>query len=422
MLKKLIEYLLLSGYILLPALHTFAAVDRIGAQWFYLAVLNFFGLVYTYFNFDISFFKRNFLKFKSPLFLISATILWMLLSTIKAVNFIESTVILSRWINVLLGLIIVVLILRRQKNYLEVTVYLLSGFAILETTVTMLQFTEVFGSLNQTTRNTLLGFAANKNINAASIVFKLPFLILLFRKIKFPLVRIASILYIILGIISIILIGARSMILALLVMYTILLGHVLLKFFENKSSKRLIQNTATIFLPFLIGVLLSNILIKNSSLTLNTNLERIVEYGSTQSATDRLRYFNQAITNFFENPILGSGIGNWKIVSLKYDSLNMSNYIVQFNVHNDFLELLAEIGIGGLLYSSIFVVMFLSLINWFFKNKERWTYLIIGLSCMVYFIDSSLNFPMMRVITQVNFIFLLALFILIQDRIDHVEK
>jgi len=205
-------------------------------------------------------------------------------------------------------------------------------------------------------------------------------------------------------------------------MYTILLGHVLLKFFENKSSKRLIQNTATIFLPFLIGVLLSNILIKNSSLTLNTNLERIVEYGSTQSATDRLRYFNQAITNFFENPILGSGIGNWKIVSLKYDSLNMSNYIVQFNVHNDFLELLAEIGIGGLLYSSIFVVMFLSLINWFFKNKERWTLLIIGLSCMVYFIDSSLNFPMMRVITQVNFIFLLALFILIQDRIDHVEK
>ena len=37
------------------------------------------------------------------------------------------------------------------------------------------------------------------------------------------------------------------------------------------------------------------------------------------------------------NPFLG-GIGNWKIISLKYDAENIKNYIIPYNAHNDVLE------------------------------------------------------------------------------------
>ena len=43
-------------------------------------------------------------------------------------------------------------------------------------------------------------------------------------------------------------------------------------------------------------------------------------------------------------------IGNWKIISIKYDSENIQNYIIPYNAHNDFLEAFAETGIFGFIF------------------------------------------------------------------------
>ena len=49
------------------------------------------------------------------------------------------------------------------------------------------------------------------------------------------------------------------------------------------------------------------------------------------------------------DPLLGVGIGNWKVRFLQYENSYSPHYIYMYKNHNDFLELTAEVGIlGGL--------------------------------------------------------------------------
>ena len=45
------------------------------------------------------------------------------------------------------------------------------------------------------------------------------------------------------------------------------------------------------------------------------------------SGGDRTKRISKKIEHLLKNPILGAGIGNWKIWSVKYDSKNIENYI-----------------------------------------------------------------------------------------------
>ena len=56
-------------------------------------------------------------------------------------------------------------------------------------------------------------------------------------------------------------------------------------------------------------------------------------------------------------PVFGIGIGNWKIKSIEYSRNSIVGYTVPYHVHNDFLQITAEIGvIGGLLYLMIYLM------------------------------------------------------------------
>ena len=57
------------------------------------------------------------------------------------------------------------------------------------------------------------------------------------------------------------------------------------------------------------------------------------------------------------NPILGVGLGNWKIKSIDYDSKDIKGYVVPYHAHSDFIQLGAELGVlGFLLYSGLFLI------------------------------------------------------------------
>ena len=69
------------------------------------------------------------------------------------------------------------------------------------------------------------------------------------------------------------------------------------------------------------------------------------------SSNQRFRYYSQAIESILKNPLIGIGIGNWELESIKYDAQNISGYIIPYHVHNDYLEIAAETGlIGALIY------------------------------------------------------------------------
>ena len=102
-----------------------------------------------------------------------------------------------------------------------------------------------------------------------------------------------------------------------------------------------------------------------------------------------------------DNPIFGTGIGNWKFESIKYDRLQIDGYIVPYHAHSDFIQLGAELGfIGFFLYVFIFVSAIYFTYHIIFKSKIESKdkifsfFLIISLG--VYLIDANLNFPIAR--------------------------
>ena len=84
----------------------------------------------------------------------------------------------------------------------------------------------------------------------------------------------------------------------------------------------------------------------------------------------------------------------------------MDNYQVPFHVHNDFLEIMAELGLVGFcLYFGIYLLLLVGFIK-LFKNKkipekEKLFGFVLILSIFVYLCDSFLNFPFTRPVMQI---------------------
>ena len=82
----------------------------------------------------------------------------------------------------------------------------------------------------------------------------------------------------------------------------------------------------------------NNFLFQSNSAALESRVEDIVNYKDDYSAQSRLRYYSHGVQQIIHNPLMGCGIGNWKIKSIDYDRENIKNYVVPFTLHNDFLE------------------------------------------------------------------------------------
>ena len=112
-----------------------------------------------------------------------------------------------------------------------------------------------------------------------------------------------------------------------------------------------------------------------------------------------------------------------KIISLKYDSEDIKNYIIPYNAHNDVLEAFAETGIiGGL----SFLLFFLSIPYFFLKNlKEKLLdqngftqSILLFLPFIIYFVDLNLNFPSARPSNQVFLLLYIAIVMITQLKIN----
>ncbi len=149
--------------------------------------------------------------------------------------------------------------------------------------------------------------------------------------------------------------------------------------------------------------------------TVQERVSGLTDIATDKSLSQRLRYYSAALKSFLNNPILGVGLGNWEIESIKYENPYMTSFVVPYHAHNDFLELLAETGFIGmsLFYGSIFLI-FIFLIKKLVSDrtlvKENDIIYIIFLtsSILIYLVDSSFNFPFDRTFQQVYLIILLS--------------
>ena len=179
--------------------------------------------------------------------------------------------------------------------------------------------------------NFLNGNFPNRNITSAIYLVQLPFVLHVLKNTDSKILKIITSIIAFLLVYMIFMLGSRTAYVILICLFLAYL--IVLAVSNNKKIK-------SYFLTFVILVSSSFVM---STFTLGTQSDAFVVNRiqtidfNEQSTNTRLRYYQYGLEQLINSPIIGVGLGNWKIVSIERDKENIISYIVPYTMHNDFL-------------------------------------------------------------------------------------
>jgi len=387
----MIYKILLFLYLVITYMPLFGEIDRIGSQSLSMSIVNILSLSFLFYaknqNDLLEKLKINEIKY------FVVFILLILVSFINVINTSEFFIEFFRTVNFFLASVIFMTL--SKKTSINYIVYLVVFFCLID----------VLGLFAQSIQNLpTIGFTANKNIAAFSLAIKLNYVFYLINRNQSILLRFFLFSIYGLGIFSLLSINSKG---GILISIISLIYYLFFSLIKLKSNKDLFINTSLIILLTII-INLTGGLSKN---TISTIQNSTTSFNLEQGNQDRLAYYSQVLSSFKENPLTGVGHGNWKIVSIKFDGNRMRDYIVQYYTHNDFLQVLAEVGLLGLIFyilffGTIFKKLFLNIINSIQSNN---IFLFLGMAFLTYLADALINFPGSRIVSQLNLVVLISL-------------
>jgi len=360
------DSIFLTFILLSTLLPSFGAIDNNAIRWFALSLVSF-----TYLIYSIRSGQSGLVLSKNKIVFISFIFFYLLLSVFISKNSIESIIVLYK----IIILIVVFLIsynIFKKSDYSITICAVFSVSLFLESLVVLFQ---VFSSLEG-----LTGIASNPNISSSSIIIKLPFIIYFVHQVKKKWNKFLLRLIEYLSIIAIIILGSRLGLISLFIIY-------FFYFFWYKNHR--LNQVFSIVVIFTFSFF-----INNSQTVNNFDLSslRIENLNNDESTNQRLNFYKKAIDLSFNKPFTGYGLGSWKYESLPYDNNNNNDILVPYYTHNDFLQILFELGIIGLAaYLFFLIILFKQIL--FLKDKLRGILIIIFIA---FVINSLLNFPIHR--------------------------
>jgi O-antigen ligase len=196
-----------------------------------------------------------------------------------------------------------------------------------------------------------------------------------------------------------------------------------LLYYLVKEKRKVVVQTILVSLSVCLSYLTYNFL--NEKNTFDLIEERFSTFAqpSNQSVSERVTFYRIALEDIKNYPLTGIGVGSWKLLSIQRTNEILGGYKIPYVVHNDFLEIGAELGVLSL-FSYLFFIFFPFIIllkrSINFKNNNL-PFLV--LTCLsIYILDSLINFPMHRVVSSINLYFILALFYYITIKNNHEVK
>ena len=389
--------------------------DRVTIQIFLFSILNtvVFSLLVknSKLNSLITLFKSNYHLISFALVIIISFI-----SLLVAENKTEGILVISHFLTLFISFILIVILSQHSKlNFLKLFLYFSVIGLILESTRTnWLIFDNVINN-GKILERTLeyRGFTGNINISSFSLAIKLPVLIYLVFTVQNKLSKSFFLIVLSSSLLAILLLFSRAAIIALIIVFISLMLLVVINRSRLYVTNFLLICLASSFSFFSYDFINE----KNTSDLIVERFSTVTNPGADESVNERLNFYKIAINDIKTYPVLGVGIGNWKLTSIQRANKFLAGYRVPFRVHNDFLEVAAEIGIiGGLLFAYfIFFPFISSLVKTLRSNKFEIGFLIF-LIVGVYIIDSLLNFPMHRPVIISYLLFTFALFYNIKSK------
>ena len=370
---ELIIFLLFFSIQYLPQFESF---DPMGPQWLSLGILN--VLIFTY----IHFFGEKYLFQLHSLFRNKVTliylvyILWAVLSILYAFNKTETWINISRLLVTFISFIHFSVLLSSNKQVIIPISIAIAIIVFGESIYNLNKFISgVKTSDIDSTILSLSGSSGNKNIYAASLLFKLPFIIYAILILKTNHKIILSIVFT-LGVTLLFLVNARSTFVGFVLVILLLIFYL---YINKNSFLSFLKRFFYILFPIIIGLFFTTLLIDYARETRNllggsansqysAPLERVKDITINKSGRNSL--WQDGINYIFDNPLFGVGYGNWKIFSSRGDRDN--EYFIPYHVHNDFIEITTELGlIGGILFLGIFFFIAFPNLKLFFIKSDK---------------------------------------------------
>ena len=348
---------------------TFGAIDNISSRWMLISSINIIYLL-VYLNKTVTISKLFY--YLLILFIIS------IISILYSVNVTEATLSISKVFLILVTIYTSTLSFSQHKEFKSIFIISIVLVLSIELIYTIFQYSFINDIIDFT------GISMNRNISSFSILIKLPFLYYLKKHIAKGFVKKIIPLAEITAITCIILLESRLAI--LLLIFVLILQYL----FSVKTYKKNSKYHLFILLITIISTLVY-------SLNYNTPLRQKfvhLEFSNDKSFNNRMDYYSIGFNLFKRSPIIGHGIGSWKIISLDDSVINTKSNEASYYAHNDFLQFLVELGIiGFIIYACIFIIVMKTIYHKF-RGDPMFKYLV--LSFIIIFFNSIFNFPFNR--------------------------
>ena len=181
----------------------------------------------------------------------------------------------------------------------------------------------------------------SRDLAAIKISQQLPrlskFLLLYFyQRTSKELIRFCILLLLALAYLALTIIYARAALLSGTSIVLLFIAYNIYNYATKKTSieKSLVYIFGVVF-PFLVAYFGSQVL--SNVYNTKSYSDRVQTIAFNRSASSgRFDYWESAFQSFIENPIFGSGLGNFKIKSISYGADYIKGYTVPYHAHNDF--------------------------------------------------------------------------------------
>ena len=395
-----ISGILIISYLSIGFVPNLNAVDKIAPQWLFMTILNGISILFlvknrSYYHASIS----STLKSAMSLTYIGF-IFWASLSYFYAINPIEVIVNITRQANVMLMFLVMGIFLFSFKNKINFISWVILAILCIEVYAVIVEAQTMIITKGNISSGELKGVTANRNITAFSLAIKIPFLLFLFyvTKKKFYKIILCSLLF--LTFLCLSMIQSRASFIGVGVILIGFIGLNFLLFYKERKKVHLLR-LGFIIIPLLIAIVVNQNYLSSKGADAISRAATISFSTKDGSVNQRLRYYEDVLTHLKSNPILGVGLGNWKLKSIEYDSKDIQGYVVPYHAHSDFIQLGAELGIVGfVLYLSIFLlaIYFVYCLIFFSRvsSNEKIFLFFLLVSLGVYSVDANLNFPIAR--------------------------
>ena len=400
------NYILLVLYIITGSLSNFKAIDILAPQWIFLGAVNILACLYFLF-FNNSSAQNGLSKLSKSIFIYAYLFyfLWSGLSYFYAINPTETLLNLPRLGNTFFAVFFCFLLLNNLENKVVLISRIFIGFLCFELLSFYSDFftqleTKDFNAMN------LKGVAGNKNITAASIAFKVPFVLYSIVTVRKGLLKIILSLILFAALFSISVLYARAAILSSFIVFIIFLSYSLYNLVINRSNLvKGLPNFLLTIVPYVAAILLNLAFTSSQNKGDITSQLGDIEF-TEQSSNGRFQYWSDAYEQVSDHPILGAGLGNWKIASISYGKNHIKGYTVPYHAHNDFIHIFTEVGVlGGIAYLSLFIILTFFLFRLLYVQRKEdgntdFSLFLLVLPFIIYGIDAGLNFPIARPLMQ----------------------